>query len=242
MRKATTITMILFAATLASAARPRKKAKPAPTPAAPAPEATPAPAPEAAAAPAPASQPAAAKKEEAPPPDVASEVQALRKEYEGVRDELFRSRAKAAAVGSALYSSRLELGARHVAARFRTLRRMAIRLDGASIFEDATGAPMTDDAIRFQGWVAPGPHQITFHVEAQAKDDERFVSTVEDTMTIDVPAGMTVTVKARVDDDGDIAYEWKKSQKGSYKLKMDVSVEARRLPRAKAAPVAGATK
>ena len=241
MRKATTITMILFAATLASAARPRKKPKPAPAPT-PAAEPAPAPVAEPAPAPAAASQPVAPKKEEAAP-DVASEVQALRKEYEGVRDELFRSRAKAAAVGSALYSSRLELGARHVAARFRSLRRMAIRLDGASVFEDATGAPMTDDAIRFQGWVAPGPHQITFHVEAQAKDDERFVSTVEDTMTIDVPAGTTVTVKARVDDDGDIAYEWKKSQKGSYKLKMDVSVEARRLPRPKnAAPAAGTSK
>jgi len=42
----------------------------------------------------------------------------------------------------------------------------SIRVDGATVYEDSTGAIGNDDGIRFNGYVAPGRHLVTFHVEA----------------------------------------------------------------------------
>ena len=73
---------------------------------------------------------------------------------------------------------------------------------------------------------------MTIRVEAIAKDDERFVTTTEDTFAIDVPAKKIVVVRARVADDGDLAWSWKRKGRGTYKLRLDVSVEAKARPAA----------
>jgi hypothetical protein len=161
----------------------------------------------------------------AAPDQEALDIDALRQEYLRLRDELFRSRARAAAVASALYSTRLRIHLDHESARFYTITRSTIRLDGANVYDDSEGAIGADRAVRFEGFVAPGSHRVGVRIEATGKDDERFASVVENTFTLEAPAGKDVIVRIRARDAGDIAYAWEKKQRGSYKLQLDIAVE-----------------
>src|SRR5205814_1074169 len=101
--------------------------EPEPAPAATAPTPPPAPAPTAKPA---ADSPAEAEATAAA--DDGVDVDALRQQYEKIREKLFTSRATSAAVGDALYSARLEIHLRYGSGRFFGLKRVTIRLDGAN--------------------------------------------------------------------------------------------------------------
>jgi hypothetical protein len=246
------ILIALVALPVVAGAGPRKKTaakkveEPAP---APAPATPPAPAPQAAgttpttapgttptAAPAqtpPAPQPgtgSGAPVEPEPTPDATAEkgadVDTLRQEYLALRDELFKSRARANAVAGQLYSTRMTIKFTWGSARYYGVGKASIRLDGATVFEDAAGAIAADDGVRFDGYVAPGRHLVTFHVEATGKDDDSFTSTTEAQITVKAVANKDLLVAAKGKDNGDIAYAWKKSERGSYGLGIDVNVKS----------------
>ncbi len=165
---------------------------------------------------------------EPPPaePAPATSIDDLRKEYEKIREAVFSSRARAAAVGDTLYSTRLEVKLRYDTPRAWSLRRATVRLDGANIFEDEAGKIAADEAPRFSGFVAPGRHVITIRLEAQAKDDGKFTYTSEESFTIDAPRDRSITLDAVAREDGDIAYNFPRKGRGSYKLRLDVDVTA----------------
>ena len=208
---------LLAAAAIAApvAAQPKPPTKPAPTP----PPATPAPAP--APTPAPAAE--------------ATDVDALRQEYLKLRDELFQSRARAATVASAVYSTKVSIKLAYTSGRFYNVTRAAVRLDGASVYDDTDGAIARDDAVRFEGWIAPGRHVLTFRVEATGKDDDRFTSSTEASVVVQAVAGKDLLLVGRAKDGGDLPYAWKKKERGTYRLAIDVDVktEARAAPKAK---------
>ncbi len=172
----------------------------------------------------------------APPPpkegegksESAIDVDSLRKQYLELRDQLFRSRARAAALGSSLYSTRIRLHLDYKSGRFYTITRAIIRLDGANVFDDTQGAIAADSAPRFDGFVAPGRHQVTVRIEATGKDDQRFTTALESSFVVQAPSGKDVVVKCTAEDEGDIAYQWKKSEEGSYKLRLDVGIDTQK--------------
>ena len=178
--------------------------------------------------------------EQAPADQESLDIDALRQEYLKLRDELFRSRARAAAVASGLYSTKLRIHLDYDSARFYTVTRSTVRLDGANVFDDAAGAIGTDRVPRFDGYVAPGRHFISVRVEAVGKDDDRFVSITDSTFSIQATAGKDIVVRVRARDAGDIPYAWEKREQGSYKLYLDVAVEA--VERAAAATTSKATR
>lgn len=153
------------------------------------------------------------------------DVDTLRQEYLSLRDELFKSRARANAVASQLYSTRIQIKLTYTSGRYYNPVKASIRLDGASVYENATGAIAGDDGIRFDGYVAPGRHLVTFRVEAVGKDDDSFASVTESQITVKAVAGKDLVVAAKAKDGGDIAYEWTKKEKGSYGLALDVAVK-----------------
>lgn len=165
---------------------------------------------------------------QAPSADV--DVDALRQEYLKLRDELFESRARAATVASAVFSTRIQVKLAFTSGRFYGVTRAIVRLDGASVFDDTEGKIANDDAVRFDGWIAPGRHVLTFRVETVGKDDERFTSATEATIVVQAVAGKDLAVIAKASDGGDIAYEWKRKERGGYRLGIDVDV--RTSPRA----------
>ena len=164
---------------------------------------------------------------EEPPTEPRKEVDvdALRQEYLALRDELFKSRARANAVASQLYSTRMTIKFTWGSARHYGVSKASIRVDGATVYEDATGAIANDDGIRWSGYVAPGRHLVTFHVEAAGKDDDSFTSATESQVVVKAVANKDLMVSAKGKDNGDIAYSWKRGEKGSYGLGIDVAVK-----------------
>ncbi|MCB9573226.1 MAG: hypothetical protein H6709_14165 [Kofleriaceae bacterium] len=201
--------------------------------------------------PAPAPAPAApaddAADDAAPPPTAeraadadATDVDALRQEYLALRDELFASRARAATVASTLYSTQISIKLAYTTGRFYGVDRATIRLDGAKVYDDTEGAVASDDAVRFEGWIAPGRHQVSIRVEATGKDDERFTSATESTFVVEAVAGKDLMITARAKDGGDIPYQWKRGEHGTYQLVLDADVKTVARPGAKAAAKAAA--
>jgi hypothetical protein len=156
----------------------------------------------------------------------AKDVDSLRQEYLSLRDELFKSRARANAVASQLYSTRITIRFTWASARYYGVSKASVRLDGATVYEDAGGAIANDDGVRFDGYVAPGRHLVTFHVEATGKDDDSFTSATESQIVVKAVANKDLIVAAKAKDSGDIAYQWKKSEHGSYGLGIDVAVKS----------------
>lgn len=154
-----------------------------------------------------------------------TDVDQLRQEYLSLRDELFRSRARANAVASQLYSTRVSIKLTWTSGRYYGVSKASIRLDGATVYEDATGAIAGDDGVRFDGYVAPGKHLVTFHVEAAGKDDDAFTETTESQVAVQAVANKDLAISARAHDSGDIAYAWKRSEHGSYGIGIDVGVK-----------------
>jgi hypothetical protein len=171
----------------------------------------------------------------------AQDVDSLRQEYLGLRDELFKSRARANAVASQLYSTRIQVKLTYTTGRYYNPAKSSIRLDGASVYEDASGAIAIDDGVRFDGYIAPGRHLLTFHVEATGKDDDSFTSTTESQIVVKAVAGKDLLVAARARDSGDIAYEWKRTEHGSYGLGIDVAVSTAKVETAPTSAPAAAT-
>jgi|GEM_PF-5933041 len=173
----------------------------------------------------------------APGPDGADDaldIDALRREYLTLRDRLFRSRARAAAVASAIYSTRLTVELGHDSTRFYSVTRATVRLDGANVFDDTDGG-VGERVPRFEGFVAPGRHTLAVRIEAVAKDDDRFATTLDNTFSIVAPGGKDVRVEIVVSDDGDIASSWKDDAKGSYDLRLRVDVKSSKREGAKEA-------
>ncbi len=164
---------------------------------------------------------------ETPPPvSEAEDLQSLRAEYFKLRDRLFQSRARSSAVSSALYSTRLSVNLNYDSGRYFTVTRATIRLDGANIFDDSEGTIGSDKATRFEGYVAPGRHQVSIRIEATGKDDERFASVIENSFVVQAVKGKDLAIKATAKDDGNIAYKWSKKESGSYKLHLNISVKS----------------
>ncbi|MGE0545585.1 MAG: hypothetical protein AB7R00_00920 [Kofleriaceae bacterium] len=172
---------------------------------------------------------------EKPAPSGNIDVDTLRQEYLSLRDELFKSRARANTVASQLYSTRIQIKLTYTTARFYNPTKASIRLDGATVYEDSTGAIGGDDGVRFDGYVAPGRHLVTFRVEATGKDDGSFGSTTESQIVVKAVPGKDLVVAAKAKDGGDISYEWQRSERGSYGLGIDVSVKTVARPGDKAA-------
>lgn len=200
------ILVAMFAATAAAQQPSKQPTPPTPTP-------TPQPQPKA--------EPA---KPEPEARDEGDDIDTLRQEYLKLRDELYQSRARAAAVASALYSTKITIKLSYGTGRFYTVGRATIRLDGASVYDDTEGAIAGDDAVRFEGWIAPGRHVVSIRVEAAGKDDERFTSSTEASFVVQAVGGKDLTVVARAKDGGDIPYEWKRGEHGTYKLSIDADV------------------
>jgi hypothetical protein len=169
-----------------------------------------------------------------------AEVDTLRQEYLKLRDELFESRARAATVASQLYSTKITLKLTYTTGRMYGVSRASIRLDGASVYDNTDGSIASDDGIRFEGYIAPGRHVLTFRVEAGGKDDNRFTSAVESTVVVQAVGGKDLLVAAKAKDGGDIPYNWKKKEQGTYKLGLDIDVRSVKRPTEKkaAAPAA----
>jgi hypothetical protein len=146
----------------------------------------------------------------APPvPAPAFDLAKLRAEYDRLRDELFRSRARAELVEEGIYASRLSAALRWKGAPDFILRRAEIRLDGNSIW-DSGEKPLVDELIKVsERPIKPGPHTLTVRIEVRpGKKGEKEHADLgyesEQTFVVNVADGLRTAVEITADDDGDL--------------------------------------
>jgi hypothetical protein len=164
-----------------------------------------------------------AEQRTAPPvPSPAIDLAKLRSEYDRLRDELFRSRARAELVEEGIYASKLSATLRWKGAPDFILHRAEIRLDGNSIW-DSGEKPLVDELIKVSERPAkPGPHTLTVRIEVRPgkkgeKENADLGYESEQTFVINVPDGLRTHVAITGDDDGDLP---------GYEPEIEVGVES----------------
>ena len=147
--------------------------------------------------------------ETAPPVAPTLDLAKLRAEYDRLRDELFRARARAELVEEGIYDSKLGATLRWKGAPDFILHRAEIRLDGNAIW-DSGEKPLVDELIKVaERPVKPGPHTVTVKIEVRpGKKGEKEHADLgyesEQTFVVQVRDARTTTVAFTADDDGDL--------------------------------------
>lgn len=147
--------------------------------------------------------------ETAPPVAPTLDLAKLRAEYDRLRDELFRARARAELVEEGIYASKLGATLRWKGAPDFILHRAEIRLDGNPIW-DSGEKPLVDELIKVsERPIKPGAHTVTVKLEVRpGKKGEKEHADLgyesEQTFVVQVPDAGTTTVALTADDDGDL--------------------------------------
>ena len=147
--------------------------------------------------------------ETAPPTAGTIDLAKLRAEYDRLRDELFRARARAELVEEGIYASKLGATLRWKGAPDFILHRAEIRLDGNAIW-DSGEKPLVDEKIKVsERPIKPGPHTLTVKMEVRPgkkgeKEHANLGYESEQTFVVEVPEAGTTTVALTADDDGDL--------------------------------------
>lgn len=191
--------------------------RPAPTPA---PTPTPTPPPEQAA---PVETPAPV----APAPKVEKsnvDLDTLNGEYNQLRDELFRSRAKARLIGDALFKTKINASFVYKAQRSWPLKKVSLKIDDQPVF--TADAPATTDPLKlYDGFAAPGRHTLALKVDCAAVGEERVAYGAEGVFIIDVAENKQTRVVFLVDESGDGPSKLAKKREGSFDVRVKADIE-----------------
>ncbi len=154
----------------------------------------------------------------APSPDLAK----LRADYDRLREQLYRSRARAELAREGLYASKFGARLHWKGAPDFVLRRAEIRLDGNTVW-DSGEKPMVDEQVQVaERPIKPGPHALTVRLEVRpgkksSKETQDLGYASEQTFVVNVRDGKRTTVELEADDDGDLP---------GYEPEMAVEVES----------------
>jgi hypothetical protein len=182
-------------------------ATPAPTPPPPPPAPTPPP---------PAPEPQASSK--------SVDLESLANEYNQLRDELFRSRAKAHLLGDTLFKTKMLASFVYKAQRAWPLKKITLRIDDqpvASLDTPAVGDPLK----LYDGFITPGKHTLTLHVECGAVGEDRVGYGSDGNFTIDVAENKLTVVRLSVDESGDGPSHLAKKKEGSFDVRVRADLE-----------------
>jgi hypothetical protein len=152
--------------------------------------------------------PAPEAKEAPPtPPAPSADLEKLRADYDRLRDELFRARARAQIVEEGLWKSKLSATFRWKGGPGYLVHHATVKLDGGELW-DSGDKPVTDDLVTVaERAVKPGPHALTLRIEIRpgkkSKDSDRLGYVSEHTFAIIVPDDKRTRVAITGDEDGD---------------------------------------
>ncbi len=179
--------------------------------------------------------PAAQTPSPPPPPEPAPvrtksavEVDSLVAEYSAIRDELFRSRAKAAVLGEALLKTQLLVTFRYEAGRAWPLKKITLRLDERPVYS-ADSVTGNEAQKIFETVAAPGRHVLTARVEASGTGEERISYATENSFGFDLSDGKLTRVELDVDETGSGAGPFVKKKEGSFDLRVRANVKSMEL-------------
>jgi hypothetical protein len=178
--------------------------------------------------PAPASA-AAAPQTEAPPSDTSQpdpEVASLQQELAQVMDDLVQARARVALLGKSLFKTRVRVQLDNRAAPDQIAVRIALFLDGAPIWSGDGAAVRDPKQVLFDGMAAPGPHVLGLEIEQRARGDDAYRYTLRDNYHFNVMRERRTDLTLVLDDDSDIAEDFKDDDEGKYDVRTKLEVRA----------------
>ncbi len=176
--------------------------------------------------------PAPPPKVELPPPPPASteDIEALRTEYDAIRDELFRSRARIGVVGEAVFKNKLKVDVVYKPQRDWPLKRLVVQLDDKQVFaQDNPVMGNTTGIHAYDSFAGVGRHVLAVEVESGGPE-ARAGFGATGVFLIDVGDGKTTHVFITADESGDGPGPIVKNHVGDYDVRLRSAVKNEPLP------------
>ena len=152
------------------------------------------------------------------------DLDALNREYNALRDDLFRSRAKAHLLGDALFKTKIVATFQYKAQRAWPIKKVTLKIDDQPVF--TADSPATQDPLKlYDGFAAPGKHTLAVRVECGATGEERVAYGAEGTFVVDVAENKQSNVNFTVDETGDGPTKLAKKREGSFDVRVKADLE-----------------
>jgi hypothetical protein len=152
------------------------------------------------------------------------DLDALNNEYNQLRDELFRSRAKAHLLGDALFKTKIVATFQYKAQRAWPIKKVTLKIDDQPVF--TADSPATQDPLKlYDGFAAPGRHTLAVRVECGATGEDRVAYGAEGTFIVDVAENKQSNVAFVVDETGDGPSKIAKKREGTFDVRVRADLE-----------------
>lgn len=161
-----------------------------------------------------------------PEPVVKTDSAALQQELAQLMDDLVQTRERVAVIGKTLFKTKLRIKLDNRAQPDQVAGRVSLRLDGAPVFS-ADGSGLRDaERTLFEGFAAPGAHVLELEIEQRARADEAYRYTQRESFRFEVVEGKRTDLRLQLDDDSDIAEDFRDDQEGEYDVRTRLQVQA----------------
>ncbi|MGZ3426535.1 MAG: hypothetical protein ACXVCV_07795 [Polyangia bacterium] len=152
------------------------------------------------------------------------DLDTLNNEYNQLRDELFRSRAKAHLLGDALFKTKIVATFLYKAQRAWPIKKVTLKIDDQPVF--TADSPATQDPLKlYDGFAAPGRHTLAVRVECGATGEDRVAYGAEGTFVVDVAENKQSNVAFVVDETGDGPTKIAKKREGTFDVRVRADLE-----------------
>jgi hypothetical protein len=165
-------------------------------------------------------------------PPAGDDLAALRAEYDAIRDELFRARARLALVGEAVFRTQLAVDVGYGAQRDWPLDHLVVKVDDQQVYAGSQPRGLGDGLRAFAGFAAPGRHVVAVALDAAASGG-RAGFAASGAFTVDLAEGRETRVRILVDEVGDGPRPLTEKRKGRYDVRLRADVASAPLPGSK---------
>lgn len=164
------------------------------------------------------------------PEEETTDLGPLRAELASLMDELVQTRSRIAVLGEHLFQTKVRIRVENRAGD-QVLSNFALRLDGAPVFQ-ADGDVGEDGRQAFEGFAAPGPHEVTIEAEQRARADDEYRYVQRDRYRFQVVQGKLTEIVITLDDHSDVAEDFADDGEGEYDVRTRVRIATRELRQA----------
>ena len=151
------------------------------------------------------------------------DVSALSSELSAVLDELIQARTRASVLAKSLFRTRIDINVLRRADDQRMVH-VRLELDGVPVHDSDGAALGGDEAHLFQGYVAPGVHEVGIEITEQSKQNATYQYTRSERFRIETKKGTSTQVDVLLRDDSDMAEELPQGDDGKYQVSTRVRV------------------
>ncbi len=153
-------------------------------------------------------------------------------DYDRLLADIASLRARAAALGDALFHSRLAVSLQTSGDHGR-IAAVRVALDDGTVWTSPPQFRAEDATTVYEHAVAPGRHAVTIDVDRRDDRDDTFRSSQRTRLLVDVPADARLSLDVKLWDDSDMGGSFPADKKGQYDLRVRAQARAQPLAQAK---------